>query len=391
MTTQSLSVRDRIPALSTMTYLDSAGAGLPPLEVTQAMKSFVDDWSRHGEHWGEWLMEVVECRKLFGQLVGGKTEEVGVVPSVSVGLAAVASGVDFKRRKKIVTSELNFPTNVVLWQRMREAGLPKTVEVLRANDGVVPLEAWEKAIDEGTALVAVDYVSWFSGYRERVRDIADIAHRRGALVLVDGFHGLGVFPIQAKSDGIDAFFGGFYKWLCGPHGAACVYVDSRVLPGLEPAYTGWHGIKDNVVERALANRDVFDVPFPLESATPSATAARFEWGTWASVVVRGAIAALKFAIQTDSAARYIEITKRRRELVEGLEELGIRPLGRGIQENQGGGIVTFATKDHKALVRRLGDKGIIVSGRFNHVRVSPHFYNTPEEIDLFLSALKEEL
>lgn len=386
-----LGVRDRIPALAGATYLDNAGAGLPPLSVTKAMNDFVADWAKHGEHWDQWLLDVLECRNLFGRLVGARKDEVGVVPNVSVGLAALASAVDFRKRRRVVTSDLNFPTNVVLWQRMREAGIVKTVELLKNRDGVVPIEDWEKAINDDTAVVAVDYASWFSGYREHVREIAELAHDHGALIFVDGFHGLGVFPIDVKLDGIDALCGGFYKWLCGPHGAACVYVNAGVLEHLEPSYIGWLGIEDNVLERVLEGRDPFDVPFQMETARPSATSARFEWGTWAAVVVKGAVEALKFAMEIDPASRFEIIGRRKRELLDGLRELGVKTLASKDERNPGSGITTFSTRDHKTLVRKLAERKIIVSGRFNHVRVAPHFYNTGDEIDALLGALKPEL
>jgi cysteine desulfurase / selenocysteine lyase len=379
-------VRSMIPSISASTYLDSAGAGLPPAQVTNAMRSFIEDWSKHGEHWDQWLEEVVELRRLYGQLIGGVRPEVGVVPSVSVGLAAVASSLDLRSRKRVVTSSLNFPTNVVLWQRMRESGLLKEVKVMDATEGMVLLQDWEKAIDDKTAAVAVDYVSWFSGYREKIREIGEIAHRHGAIMLVDAFHGVGVFPIDMKRDGVDAAFGGFYKWLCGPHGAACVWVREDVLPGLEPSYTGWHGINDNVIERLRQNRDVFDVPFPLDSAMPAKDAARFEWGTWACVVVRGAIEAVKFALQNDPDSRFQVIKKRREELMDGLHRLGKKVLT-PTEEAAVSGIVTFAQKNHKELVAKLASQRIVVSGRFDHVRVSPHFYNTSEEVQTLLDAL----
>ncbi len=355
------------------------------------MSEFVADWSKHGEQWEEWLMDVLECRRLFARLVGAKGTEVGVVPSLSDGLAALASSVDFSRRRKVITSSLNFPTNVVLWQRMRESGLVKEVRILGHQDGVVPIESWENAIDDDTAVVAVDYVSWFSGYREKVREIAEIAHKHGALTFVDAFHGLGVFPIDVKRDGVDALCCGFYKWLCGPHGEACLYVNGKELKNLEPSYIGWMGIRDNVIERIQAKRDPFDVPFEIESATPSATAARFEWGTSASVVVKGAVEALKFALETDPASRFEAIRKRRKELLEGLGELQVKVLGPVEDEDSASGIVTFGTEDHKTLVKRLAEKKIVISGRFNHIRVSPHFYNTSEEIDTLLHELKAEL
>lgn len=380
-------MRKQIPALANRTYLDSAGAGLPPRSVTQAMKGVIEDWSRTGEHWEEWLLDVVETRRLFAKLIGGKPNEVGVVPSVTAGLVALACSTNYSKRKKVVTSSLNFPTNIMLWQRMKEQGLLRHVEVLKHQNGSIPLEAYEKAVDDTTAIVSVDYVSWFSGYREQIREIVEIAHRHGALLIVDAFHALGVFPVDAPHDGIDALVSGFYKWLCGPHGVACVYVQEKVLPDLKPTYIGWHGVKDNVIERIQANRDPFDRPFPHDQAPPSATAARFEWGTWATVAVKGALEALRFTFQTAPATRFQAIGKYREQLIEGLEAQDAKLLTPPADVNPGGGIVTYEARNHGAIVERLASKRIIVSGRFDHIRVSPHFYNTPQDIDRLLEVL----
>ena len=379
--------REQIPALSQVTYLDNAGAGLPPTRVTDAMKKFLEDWSAKGEHWDAWMEDVVETRRLFGSLVGAKREEIGVLPSVSVAISSVASALDLSKRKKVVTSSLNFPTNVMMWQRMRESGILGEVSVLRPKGGMVPLEAYEKAIDDNTAVVAVDYVSWFSGARENIREIANLAHRRGALLLVDSFHALGVFPFDAKKDGIDVLVSGFYKWLCGPHGIACVYVDRNHLGDLRPSYLGWLGVEGNVVERQLAGRDPFDVPFPLDSAEPAATAARFEWGTWATVCVVGAIEAMRFALENGLSYRYNRIRKLRERIQEGYSDMGLKTITPSPESNQGSGIVSFRTRRQQKLVQALMKRKLVVSGRFGSIRASPHFYNLPEEADELLGAL----
>lgn len=388
-TTGQAAARKEIPALAAMTYLDNAGAGLPPVSVTDAMKALVDDWSRTGEHWEEWLLDVVECRRLFAKLIGAKGTETGVLPSVSVALAALASSIDFSRRRKVVTSSLNFPTNVIMWQRMREKGIVKTVDVVQHVRGAVPLESYEKAIDDKTALVAVDYVSWLSGARENIRELSRLAHSHGALLAVDAFHALGVFPFSVKRDKIDILVSGFYKWLCGPHGVACVYIAENLLERLKPAYLGWLGIDDNIIERLQSGRDPFDVPFSLRTATPSRSASRFEWGTWATVAVRGAIEALKFAAENGLDYRFEIIRRLKRELVRGLEEMGVQFLTPPLESNLGGGIVTFREKRQREVASKLMKRKIVTSGRFGHVRVSPHFYNTEEEIEKFLRAFRE--
>lgn len=77
------------------------------------------------------------------------------------------------------------------------------------------LEEYEKLIDDNTAVVFVDYVSWITGYRERIREIAEIAHARGAVLISDAFHAVGVLPIDVTRDGVDALITGSYKWLLG--------------------------------------------------------------------------------------------------------------------------------------------------------------------------------
>lgn len=380
--------RESFPVLSEKVYLDSAGAGIPPLSVTEAMLEFIKEWSKEGEKWEEWLRELIEVRSRFASLIDVDPKEVAVVPSVSVGLASFASSLDLTN-KKVVTSELNFPTNILLWQRMREKGLVRKVEVLRAKDGMIPRSSWKYSVDKETALVAVDYVSWLTGWREDLEELADIAHKKGALILVDGFHATGVFPFSVRRLGLDAFVTGFYKWMCGPHGIACLYVSKELLEKTQPSYLGWHGVRDNVAERVMAGRDPFDKPFPTDNAEPSHSASRYEWGTWAAVVIRGVLESLKWCEKVSPSKRYKTISTLREILFEKIENAGFNIITPETVEEGLSGIVTFKVKNHVQTVEKLRRKGIIVSGRFNHIRVSPHFYNTEDDILLFSKSLKE--
>ena len=211
-------VRAQTPALATRTYLDSAATGLPPLAVTEPMKEMIEKSSREGEDYPSWLADVVEFRARNAALFGVRPNEIGVVANASAGLAALAESISFEKRRKVVTSGLNFPSNVVLWHRMKETGLIDEVELVEPEGGIMPFGRWEEAVDDDTAVVAVDYVSWVNGYREDVRAVSELAHRKGAMVVVDAYHGAGVFPIDLKQDGVDAAVWGMSKWLCGPHG-----------------------------------------------------------------------------------------------------------------------------------------------------------------------------
>jgi selenocysteine lyase/cysteine desulfurase len=271
-------IRHQIPLLANNVYLDSAGAGAPPLSVHEAMRSFLDEWRDYGEKWEAWLLEIVKARELFARLIGATVEEVACIPSVSSGLVAIANALPLQPDQNIVVSELNFPTNVYIWHALKRKGMPSEVRVLRAKNGEIPLSDFEEAIDDKTVAVSLDYVSWINGCKENIRDVTQIAHTHGALMVVDAFHAVGVFPVDARELGVDVLTCGTYKWLMGPHGTAFLYIKPDALEELEPGIIGWHGISDSVVARVLSKQEIFGRPFDLTGVVPAKNATRFEWG-----------------------------------------------------------------------------------------------------------------
>src|SRR5256712_8315700 len=169
-------------------------------------------------------------------MIGGvPLDEIASVPNVTSALISLASSINYKPEGNIVISELNFPTNIYLWHLQKKHGRTDEVRLLRKDqNGVVQLDEWEKAIDDDTSIVSLDYVSWTNGSREKIREIAKIAHEHNASVIADSFHGLGVFPINAKQDGVDALPCGMYKWMQGPHAAASLYTARERLNESSP-------------------------------------------------------------------------------------------------------------------------------------------------------------
>src|SRR5437899_6572740 len=247
-------VRKEIPVTSRRAYFDNAGTGPPSINVLNAIHEYLTDWRDYGENWEEWLPIIIESRRLFGKIIGAGLDEIASVPNVSSALTALASSIKYKPNGNIVISELNFPTNIYLWHLQKKHGRANEVRLLRKDtNGVVPLDEWEKAIDDETSIVSVDYVSWANGCREKIREITKIGHEHNAFVVADSFHGLGVFPINAKQDGVDALACGMYKWMQGPHGAAYLYTHSEKLDELDHNYIGRTGLVHYVV-RNIANQ-----------------------------------------------------------------------------------------------------------------------------------------
>jgi selenocysteine lyase/cysteine desulfurase len=379
-------VREQIPLLARTVYLDSAGAGPPPRSVYESMRSFLDEWSNYGEKWDTWLLEIVRARELFARLVSAKTKEVACIPNVTSGLAAVASALRIESEQNVVVSDLNFPTNVYIWHSMKQRGLISEVRVVKAENGQVPLSDFEKAIDDNTAAVSLDYVSWINGCREDIPEVTQIAHSHGALMLVDAFHAVGVIPVDVHKIGVDVLTCGTYKWLMGPHGTAFLYVNREILEQLEPSIVGWHGISDSVVARAVANEDTFGRPFDLSKVEPATNATKFEWGTWSVISVVGAKAALEFALKYSPEDREPLIGKLTDRLLDGLRGR-TRRVTSPLDKERRSGIVTFEVDSAGKVARRLHEEGVVVAPRVNTLRVSPHFFNTEKEIDVLLEKI----
>jgi cysteine desulfurase/selenocysteine lyase len=379
-------VRQQIPLLKRDVYLDNAGAGAPPLSVHAAMRSFLDEWRDYGEKWEAWLLEIVKTRELFGRLVHASVGEVACIPNVSSGLGAIAGALPTKKGLNVVVSELNFPTNIYVWHALKRKGLISEVRLLKAKNGEVPISDYEKAIDDETVAVSVDYVSWINGCRENIPAIARIAHSHGALMVVDAFHAVGVFPVDVCQLSVDVLTCGTYKWLMGPHGTAFLYVNQESLKRLEPSVIGWHGISDSVVARVRSKQETFERPFDISNVNAADDATRFEWGTWSVITVVGTKAALEFALKYSPEERGPLVEHLNRRLVDGLQRKG-QKITSPLELGRRSGIVTFRVEDATQVSKKLLEEHIVVAPRTNLLRVSPHFYNTDDEVDTLLSRI----
>jgi cysteine desulfurase / selenocysteine lyase len=380
-------VRKEIPVTTRRAYLDNAGTGPPSIGVLNAIHEYMADWRDYGENWEEWLPMIIDSRRQFGKMIGAGVEEIASLPNVTSALIALASSIKLRPDSNIVISALNFPTNIYLWHLQRKLGRVREVRLLRSDsNGIVPLDAWEKAIDDNTSIVSLDYVSWTNGCREKIREITKIAHEHNAFVIADSFHGLGVFPINAKQDDVDGLVCGVYKWLQGPHGAAYLYVRKDRLNELNPGYIGWHGVEDSVVRRVTKQQDLFGMPFDISDAVPASDTTRFEGGSWGVVSIIGAKAALEYALKHDQQERYHRVLKVTDHLIDGLKRKD-RKILTPLQSDRRSGIVVFEDADPRATFDKLKSLNITVASRVKAIRVSPHYYNTEEEIDKLLAAL----
>lgn len=365
--------RAEFPTLARKTYLNSCSLGALSTRVRAAIGKHLDLWEEYGASaWYElWLGECAALRGAAERLLGAPAGSVAIAPSVGVALSTIASALDYSARPKIVTTELDFPTLPYQW--LARHGVE--VEVLASDDGVsVPLERFAVAIDERTALVATTHVLFASGTIQPIAEIARLARQAGALILVDGYQAAGQVPVDVLASDVDFYLTGGLKWLLGGTGIVEVYVRPELIASLEPEVTGW-----------FAHRDQF--AFDPRHFAFADDARRFEIGTPSLAAVYAGRAGIEIILEHGPEA----IRARQLELVA---DLVGRLRGSGAQLSiiddlqQHAGIVMLRSKDPKRVVRELADAGIIVDTRPGHVRISPYFYNLPDDHQVLIEALE---
>jgi selenocysteine lyase/cysteine desulfurase len=155
----------------------------------------------------------------FARLSGCDPEELAITTNISIAISTIASALDFGERNKVVMSELDFPTDGHVWLAHADRGVQ--IEWLRSPDGMtIPLEEYDRAIDERTAVVMVNRVLYRSSAIVDAREICRIARERDALSLLDDYHGIGIVPLDLHDLGCDFYAAGVLKWLCGGPGLA---------------------------------------------------------------------------------------------------------------------------------------------------------------------------
>ncbi len=379
------SLRRQIPIVESKVYLDNAGAGPLTTPVMMRIVAFLGLWQEEGEPWDEALEDIVEARRLFARLIGASLEEVAAVPGVSYGFNALVSSLRLDGRGNVVAGPVNFPTTYYTLHALKRRGLVREVRIVGGEPGP-SLEEWEKAIDDETRLVVADHVSWITGYMEDLKSLSEIAHGHGAILVTDAFHSVGVVPVDVKRLGVDALVTGSYKWLMAPHGAGMVYVSRGLQEELDPMLSGWMAVDDGVIDRMQRGERLFERPFNTKTLNPAKDARILEWGTWPAISFIGLLASLEEVIlKYDAPGRYENHTRTLVErLIDGLEEAGHEVI---TPRDRKAAIVTFRHPEPYKLAEKLKTSGVIVSPRPGRIRVSPHFYNTKEEIDKLLETV----
>jgi selenocysteine lyase/cysteine desulfurase len=320
------------------------------------------------------------ARSEVASLLHANPNEVAILSSATEGICTVAWSLDFKKAGNIVSTDADFPSVVYPWMRLaRSKGCE--VRLARNRNGIVDEREIERLVDDHTLAISISHVEYGTGQRFDIRWLSDLAHRHGAILVVDATQSAGLMPLDVHKDDVDALVAGGYKGLLGPFGSACLYIRADLIPKLDPPLVGWRSAR---------------VPYALDATQmPLAEASKkFEFSTMSYASATGLGASLTYLRKHD----YSNITGHVISLIQNfMETVAARhptttvltPRAKSSQASIAS--FRFANHDQSEIAARLVNRGVIVSQRFNGVRFSFHMYNSERDLTSAMERLDEIL
>ncbi|MFN0168810.1 MAG: aminotransferase class V-fold PLP-dependent enzyme [Bryobacteraceae bacterium] len=365
------SYRHLFPRAGQVTYLDTAAEGLPAPGAEQALDDYHRDKATGTPGRRRFFAVERSCRESLARLLGSTPDDVTLVSNATEALAILANSLPLQAGDEIVINDLEFPSNVLAWLRLREAGV--RVRVVESAHGAIPLDAFAAAINARTRLVTISQVSYKTGAQyPYLPQLAELAHRAGAVFCVDATQALGRVPVSLQ--GVDYLVASTYKWLLGVHGLGVLYCAPELRARLTPSSLGWYSVDG-----------VFG-PNRFEAYTLKPDASRFSGGmpNFPSIYVLKQ--SVDFLLTADVAACDARLKPAVAKLRQGIANLGLSLL---TPEDPAfaSGIVAFSHSKPEELGGALEQEGVVTWYGDGRVRASAHLYNDESDIDRYLATL----
>ena len=370
------------PITRNCVYLNHAADGPLPSPVAHTLYTYIDDSSNFGNvNFARWVEHERGAHRRMANMIRVRPDQVAMTASTGDGLMMIAAGLRWKPGDMIVSAECEFPSNVYPWLNLQEQGVQ--IHLVKMRENRVTVEDVLSSITERTRLVSLSLVEFSTGYRNDIAAIAHYCHERGIICGIDAAQALGALDIDVHMLGVDYLAAVSHKWLLSPHTTGILYVADDLQSQLHTARKGWFSVQTPY--------DFFNYDQPLKAGM-----ARFEYSTPNGLPILGLDAALGIFECLDGGMAAVEqrILGLTSYAIAGLERLGypvVSPQGVGERS----GIVCFKLHPQRQdissqqLVDELASRNVHLAARGDVVRISPHFYNTLEEIDVLLNALED--
>jgi cysteine desulfurase/selenocysteine lyase len=372
--------RHHFPITERWTYLNHAGVTPLATAAVEALRGYAGRVAAGGSRAGTGHAERAEqVRATAARLMGVPVRDVAFVKNTTEGLGFVANGLAWAPGDRVVVPDLEFPSTLYPWLALRALGVVVDTVPVQGASRSVPVEAFAEAIAAGPPpkVVATSWVQYGRGWRTDLAALARVCHDAGALLCADVIQGLGVLPAELEAWGVDFAMADAHKWMLGPEGIGVLYVRDRCLDLLRPLEPGWNSV---------VHREQWD---NLDLVWDHG-ARRLEGGSqnMAGIHAMGASIDLLAGAGVQSVWAHVDGLCDR--LCASLADVaGVTVLSDRSSPGGRSGIITLTVDGHDPVVvnERLLAEGIVCSPRGGGIRVSPHGYNTAEDIDQLVAAV----
>lgn len=367
--------RAEFPITAKYAYLDHANVAPLPQRTVVSIAESLASQATEGSLIHLRLHEIAEeARAEFATLIGAKPGNVGYVASTSAGISLIAQGLKLKAGDEVVVPAIDFPSAVLPWVLLERGGV--IVHRVQCVNGRVAVQDLINAFTARTRVVSTSWVQFSSGYKLDLEKLGDACRKRGIFLIVDGMQGVGAIQINVSQLPIDALITQGYKWLVGPQGIGWLYMTDVLSAATELTAAG--------VRTSLPRESYYD-----HRLEPRKDVTRFESGILNFHGIVGAMTSQKLLMEIglpEIEAKVIDLSDRLRH---GLTAAGCEVIGATDSDAARSQIVAFRhpQRNSQELNSALLRSSIVTSVRENCIRVSPHFYNTNQEIDSLLRLL----
>jgi cysteine desulfurase/selenocysteine lyase len=368
-------LRQQFPVAARWAFLDHAAVAAPPAACAAAMREWADDKAANGiTSYLPWAKRVEETRQLAGRLLNADPLDICFVGSTTHGIAIAAEGFPWQPGDNVVIAAEEYPSNQYPWMNLAHRGVE--ARAVPSRGPRVDIDDVRAAMDSRTRVLALSSVEFASGYRNDLEALGELCHQRDIFFFVDAIQSLGVFPMDVQQLPIDALAADSHKWMLGPEGAGIAYIRREWVDRLHPIGVGWNSV-------------VHAIDFSHIELNLKPHAGRWEGGSVNAGAIAGMGESLRLLLDTGIEVvrdRVLELTDY---LCEKAPAAGAEVFSsRAVEEKSG--IVSLLTpgKDPKLVMKQCRDAGVVVNVRGGRVRVSPHCYNTVEDLDRFLDVLR---
>lgn len=368
-------IRSLFPVTDKYIYMNHSAVCPLSTRVRDAMNALVGDVTFNGSlNYKDWLQTYENTRSAAARLVNANAREIAFMRNTSEAICAVANGIEWRPGDNVVTCDVEFPANVYPWMRLCEE---RGIQLKRSEEreGRIDTDELLSRVDDRTRVVTISWVQFASGFRSDLARIGRFCRERDIIFVVDVIQGLGGLELDVERDYVDAFAADAHKYLLGPEGIALLFVSDRVIDRIKPTVVGWTSVKnyERHLDYNLTYRD---------------GALRFECGTLNTAGVYGLCAAIDLFLEVGPQKIEAYLINLTDHLGEQLTSKGYKVVG-SRRPGEKSGVVTCTHEQHSPtdLHRLLTAKNIITAPRANRLRISPHFYNTREEVDALVEAL----